>query len=94
MAIYPPDIQLTTNGDRQMFVVVATRPDGVTEDVTAAAKATLADPALARLDGHTLYPVADGTTTLDRSSIKGQTVSVPVTVAGDRGRGRSVSSST
>ena len=65
LAIYPPDIHLTTSGDRQTFVVVATRPDGVTEDVTPTAKVTLADPALARLEGPTLYPVADGATTLN-----------------------------
>jgi len=80
LAIYPPDMQLTTSGDRQMFVVVFTRPDGVTEDVTAAAKASLADPAFARIDGHTLYPVADGATTLSVEH-QGQTASVPVTVA-------------
>ncbi len=80
LAIYPPDIHLTTSGDRQMFVVVATRPDGVTEDVTLAAKVTLADGAFARLEGPTLYPVADGATTLNVEH-QGQTVSVPVTVA-------------
>ncbi len=62
-----------------MFVVVSTRPDGVTEDVTAVAKATLADGNFARIDGHTLYPVADGATTLSVEH-QGKTVSVPVTV--------------
>ncbi len=73
-------MHLSTSGDRQLFIVVATRPDGVTEDVTATAKATLADGSFARLDGHTLYPVADGATTLTVEH-QGQTVSVPVTVA-------------
>ncbi len=77
--VYPPEVQLTTARDRQAFIVVATRPDGVTQDVTAAAKATLAQPALARLEGHTLYPAADGATTL-ALEYQGQTVSVPVTV--------------
>ncbi len=79
LAAYPPEVQLTTSRDRQTYIVVATRPDGVTEDVTAAAKATLVDPALARIDGHTLYPVADGATTLT-VEYQGQTVSLPVTV--------------
>jgi hypothetical protein len=58
---------------------VATRPDGVTLDVTAQTKATLAHPALARLDGSTLYPTADGETTL-ALEYQGQTVSLPVAV--------------
>jgi hypothetical protein len=76
---YPPDIELSTSRDRQPFIVVATRPDGVTEDVTATVTATLANPALARIDGHTLHPVADGTTTL-ALAYQGQTVTLPVTV--------------
>ena len=69
LAIYPPDVQLTTSGDRQMFVVVFTRPDGVTEDVTAVAKATLADPSLAGSMGtrSTPWPTAPRPC---RSSIK------------------------
>ena len=76
---FPPDVQLTSSRDRQAFIVVATRPDGVTLDVTAMAKPTLANPALARIDGHTLYPTADGATTL-ALEYQGQTVSLPVTV--------------
>jgi len=76
---YPPNIQLTTSRDRQMFIVVATRPDGVTLDVTGQAKATLANPALAKVDGHTLYPLADGETTL-ALEFQGQAVNLPVAV--------------
>ena len=76
---FPPDVQLTSSRDRQAFIVVATRPDGVTLDVTAATKATLANAAFARIDGHTLYPIADGATTL-ALEYQGQTVSLPVTV--------------
>src|SRR5688572_14717513 len=77
--VFPPDVNLTTSRDRQTFIAVATRADGVTLDVTAQAQATLADPALVRLDGHTLYPTADGATTLN-VAYEGLTVSVPVTV--------------
>jgi hypothetical protein len=77
--IFPPDVNLNTNRDRQMYIVVATRPDGVTLDVTSSAKATLANPALARIDGHTLYPTADGATTLN-VEYEGQSVAAPVTV--------------
>ena len=62
--VYPPDVHLSTTADRQNFIVVATRTDGVTLEVTAEATATLADAEPARLDGHTLYPLADGQTEL------------------------------
>jgi hypothetical protein len=76
---FPPDLQLTTKSDSQSFIAVATRPDGVTQDVTASVKSTLANPAFARLEGHTLYPLADGATTLTLE-YQGQTVNLPVTV--------------
>src|SRR5688500_785695 len=62
--VYPPDIHLSTKADLQRIIVVATRDDGVTLDVTAAAKVELADSKLCRLDKNTLYPAADGQTTL------------------------------
>ena len=62
--VYPPDIRLSTNRDYQRLIVVATRDDDVTLDVTTTAAVRVADPALVRLDGSTLYPVADGETTL------------------------------
>ncbi len=79
LAVYPPDVQLDTSRDLQPFIAVVTRPDGVTLDVTSQVTATLADPALARIEAGTLYPVADGTTTL-AIEYEGQTVSLPVTV--------------
>ena len=63
--VFPPDINLNTRRDRQRFVVLATRADGVTLDVTKEASATLADGKLARLDQQTVYPTADGSTTLN-----------------------------
>ncbi|MCU0980620.1 MAG: hypothetical protein MUF25_15830 [Pirellulaceae bacterium] len=63
--VYPPDINLNTKLDFQRLIVVATRDDGVTMDVTTAAAVRLADAAPARLDGRTLYPAADGNTTLE-----------------------------
>ncbi len=79
VAVYPPDVNLETARDRQSFVVQLTQPDGITRDVTAQAKVTLADPALARLDGHTVLPVADGKTELV-VAYGGQTIKVPVKV--------------
>ncbi len=80
LAAYPPDINLTTARDRQAFIVVATRPDGVTLDVTKQATATLANPALAKREGTTLYPVDNGETTL-ALEYGGQKVELPVKVA-------------
>lgn len=59
--VYPAEIQLTTQRDSQRFIVVATREDGVTLDVTEAAKAELDNPAIATLENQTLHPKADGT---------------------------------
>ena len=43
--VFPPDVTLATNRGRQVFVVQATFADGLTRDVTAEAKSTLANPA-------------------------------------------------
>src|SRR5438034_501386 len=65
LAVYPPDISLNTKADSQRFIVVATRDDGVTLDVTDQAKLQLADPMLCRLEKSVLYPAADGETKLE-----------------------------
>ncbi|HWB08944.1 MAG TPA: DUF1549 and DUF1553 domain-containing protein [Pirellulales bacterium] len=77
--VFPPDVELSTKLDRQKFIVVATRADGVTLDVTSQSQATLADPALAKIEGATVYPLADGQTML-QVAFGGQTLQVPVTV--------------
>jgi hypothetical protein len=79
LAVYPPNINLNTKLDRQQLIVVATRADGVTLDVTNQATASLADPKLARIDGTTLYPLADGQTTLAIECL-GQKLTAPVVV--------------
>lgn len=80
IAVYPPDINLSFQQDRQQFVVVATRQDGVTTEVTKQAQITLGDPLLARLENATLYPKADGQTTLN-IEYQGFKASAPVVVA-------------
>jgi hypothetical protein len=65
--VYPADMSLTDKADYQRFLVVATRDDGVTLDVTTQAAVKLADAKVARLEGAAVYPVADGATTLDVS---------------------------
>ena len=79
LAVYPPDVNLNTRLDYQRFLVIASRDDGVTMDVTKEAAVKLGDDRFARLDGRTLYPVADGATTLE-VEYQGHRAAVPVIV--------------
>src|SRR5437016_8815958 len=79
LQVFPPDINLQTNRGRQSFVVQATYADGITRDVTAEAKTTLANPALAKFDKNTLYPKADGSTEM-KIEFGGKSVTVSVKV--------------
>ncbi|HZL87922.1 MAG TPA: DUF1549 domain-containing protein [Pirellulaceae bacterium] len=65
LAVYPPDINLNTKADLQRFVIVATRDDSVTLDVTGQCSIKIAAANLVRQDKNVLYPAADGQTTLD-----------------------------
>ncbi|MBW8884569.1 MAG: cell surface protein, partial [Planctomycetia bacterium] len=65
LAVYPPDVNLSTKADSQRFIVVATREDGVTLDVTGQAVVKLTDSKLCRVDKGALYPAADGETKLE-----------------------------
>jgi len=80
LEVFPADIQLATAADRQSVVVQATYADGITRDVTGEAALTIADPKLARRDGSTLYPLADGATTLT-VAFGGQSQAIPLKVA-------------
>src|SRR5258708_7872666 len=60
--VFPPDVNLTTNRDRQSFVVQATYADGIKRDVTTEAKVAFANPALIKLEKNVVHPVADGAT--------------------------------
>jgi hypothetical protein len=78
--VFPPNVNLTTKADQQSIVVQAVYADGITRDVTAEASYMFAgEVVLARLHGHVISPVADGTTEL-RISFGGQAASVPVKV--------------
>src|SRR5262245_14012780 len=79
LEVFPADVQLGTKRDRQSFVVMATKPDGVTVEVTKHAKIAVANPALVKLDGQTLYAAADGATQM-QVAFGGQTVVVPIAV--------------
>jgi hypothetical protein len=62
--VFPPELNLSTTRDRQSFVVQARYADGITRDVTAEAKVSLANPALVKQEKNVLYPLADGATEL------------------------------
>jgi Protein of unknown function (DUF1549)/Protein of unknown function (DUF1553) len=79
LQVYPPDIHLDTFRSRQSFVAQATYADGITRDVTAEAKATLANPALVKLEKGVAYPLADGTTEM-KVEFGGRAVVVPVQI--------------
>lgn len=79
LAIYPPDIHLTSQRDNQRFIVVATRHDGVTLDVTGSATMAIGEPGIAELQGNLLRPLSDGTTTL-QAAYGNQSCTVPVEV--------------
>jgi hypothetical protein len=80
LAVFPPEVQLTTARDRQSIVVQASFADGITRDVTTEATLVLAEPKLVRRAGAVFYPAADGATTLT-VSYGGRSVAVPLKVA-------------
>jgi hypothetical protein len=63
--VYPPEINLNTALDTQRLIVVATRDDGVTLDVTKLADIQLANKQLCELKAHMIVPKADGDTKLE-----------------------------
>jgi hypothetical protein len=79
IAVYPPETKLNTKLARQGFIVIANRDDGVTLDITKSVSAKVANPAFVRLDGTTLYPVADGETLLE-IEYAGRKITAPIQV--------------
>ncbi|MFM8271218.1 MAG: cell surface protein, partial [Gemmata sp.] len=64
LKVFPPAVELRGQEDRQSLVVQLVDAQGTTKDVTASAKLTFADAAVAALAGRTLSPKKDGATTL------------------------------
>ncbi|WP_166824659.1 DUF1549 domain-containing protein [Thalassoroseus pseudoceratinae] len=77
--VFPQDVHLTSQRDRQSLVIQAEYADGLTKDVTAEAKFTLADATFTRWEDQTLWPVKDGSTTL-AVEYAGAKVEIPVNV--------------
>ena len=79
LAVFPTEIALTTDRDRQSIVVQAAFDNGTTRDVTAEASYSLADPTLVRDEGQTYLAAIDGLTELT-VAFEGREVTVPVVV--------------
>ncbi|MFQ3651351.1 MAG: DUF1549 domain-containing protein, partial [Gemmataceae bacterium] len=79
LTISPPEVTLTTSRSQQLFVVQASYADGITRDVTTQAKVALVNPALAKITGNLLTPLADGETQLV-VEFEGKKAQVPVKV--------------
>ncbi len=89
LRVFPPEVSLTTNRDRQGVVVQAVYSDGVTRDVTETSEWQFADSSLVRRDGRMIFPAKDGETQLT-ISFEGKQATVPVKVS-KAGEGRAIS---
>jgi Protein of unknown function (DUF1553)/Protein of unknown function (DUF1549) len=78
--VFPAEVNLNTQRDRQSLVCRFTEPNGVHRNVTGEAKITVADPTKARIENGTVYPLADGQTTV-KVEYNGQAVDLPLKVA-------------
>src|SRR5262249_8871501 len=80
LKVFPSEIRLSAEQDRQSLVVQAMSADGATRDVTDAASFAFADQAVARVEKGWVVPLTDGRTEL-QVKFDGRVFSVPVTVA-------------
>ena len=79
MEVYPGAIELTGARASQSIVATVTQGNGIMQDVTGGAKITVDDAKIARIEGHSVLPVADGKTLIHMKSAAGECV-IPVTV--------------
>ena len=79
ISVHPSSITLETRRDFHRLVILATDKNAVTRDITASAQLALADPSLAKLDGTTLHPLKDGSTSV-KVTFRGKEITVPVVV--------------
>ncbi|RYD41912.1 MAG: cell surface protein, partial [Verrucomicrobiaceae bacterium] len=77
--VFPPEVNLKYQRDRQGLVVRVTEPTGVHRDVTKEATFTVADPAKAKVENGIVAPVADGETKV-QIQWNGRSADVPVKV--------------
>ncbi|HIF00157.1 MAG TPA: cell surface protein, partial [Fuerstia sp.] len=80
ITVSPADVSLTNVDDRQSMLVQAVMSNGLTYDVTDKVQLAIENGAFVKLDAHTFYPVADGTTKAT-VSYEGHSVDLPITVS-------------
>jgi hypothetical protein len=81
VAVYPSEVFLHHHRDRQSLVVQATYASGITRDVTGEATFTFAQPELVEFKDWTIWPKADGQSSVT-IAFGGQSLVVPVTITG------------
>ncbi|GEM_PF-4728525 len=77
--VYPKIVSLETAADFHRLIVIARYKDATTRDVTPLVDLKVKDGGLIRIEGTTLYPEADGATTVE-VSYRGQKKGVEVVV--------------
>ena len=77
--VFPTDINLKFQRDRQSVVCRITEATGIQRNVTTEAKFTFADATKAKIENGVVLPLADGETKL-RVEFNGQSVEIPVKV--------------
>lgn len=83
LIVFPTEVSLTNQQDRQTMVIQAVYENGLTDDVSLKANLKLENPALASTNQAILKPTADGETRLN-IEFGGKTVVVPVKVASSK----------
>ncbi|MBL8814654.1 MAG: DUF1549 domain-containing protein [Planctomyces sp.] len=79
ISVAPGDIHLSAVRDRQLLIVQAVMPNGLTQDVTDQATLVIENESLVRREANLFLPVADGATKVT-VSYGGHSIDVPVTV--------------
>lgn len=80
LIVFPTEISLTNQQDRQTMVIQAVYDNGLTEDVSLKATLKLENPALVTIDKAIVKPAADGETKLT-VDFAGKSLVVPVKVS-------------
>ena len=79
LEVFPPEVKLGAANDMQHVLALATRSDGVTEDVTELVTWKIDNPSLIAMNAFVLSPVADGETQI-QAAWEGMTAAIPVKV--------------
>lgn len=79
LVVFPTEISLSNQEDRQSMVIQAIYENGLTNDVTLQAKLGLENPALAKIENATIKPMSDGETKL-KVEFEGVSLNIPVKV--------------